>query len=123
MTLLEKFPELAEISKLDRQQLSGLSATFKMLVKMDVLDSVNEGLINFYREKIELATGEGVEFNTFKGWKDKGFKVCKGEKSFVVWGSPIKTKGKEETETKTETEPEGKFYPLSYLFCSLQVEK
>jgi hypothetical protein len=123
MTLLEKFPELAEISKLDRLQLRGLSAEFKMLVKCEAIDSVNEGLVNFYREKIGQATGEPVEFQTFKGWKDKGFKVRKGEKSFVVWGSPVKTKKKEEVKENNETEPDGKFYPLSYLFCSLQVEK
>ena len=64
----------------------------------------------------ELATG------TFKMWKDKGYKVVKGSKSFKFWSKPIKAK-KKDTEGEEAKETKYKFFNVAHVFTSEQVEK
>jgi len=64
----------------------------------------------------ELATG------TFKMWKDKGYKVVKGSKSFKFWSKPIKAK-KKDTEGEGTKETKYKFFNVAHVFTSEQVEK
>jgi hypothetical protein len=64
----------------------------------------------------ELATG------TFKMWKDKGYKVVKGSKSFKFWSKPIKAK-KKEAEGEETKETKYKFFNVAHVFTSEQVEK
>ena len=58
------------------------------------------------------------EFLTFKGWKEKGFKVKKGEKAFLVWGKKRKKEVEENEEAK-----EFSFFPLAFIFSNAQVEQ
>jgi len=64
----------------------------------------------------ELATG------TFKMWKDKGYKVVKGSKSYKFWSKPIKAK-KKEAEGEETKETKYKFFNVAHVFTSEQVEK
>ena len=79
---------------------------------------------DFIQRQHEMSTGQ-TEWNTFKGWKEEGYTVNKGEKGFIVWGAPRKFKAKAEVEcpkgeTK-EVEAEYRAFPISYLFHSGQV--
>ena len=67
------------------------------------------------------------QFKTFHDWKKAGYKVKKGEKSFRVWGSPLKAKkqGEEQqpvVEEKKDIEDTFKFWPMCSLFNENQVE-
>lgn len=59
-------------------------------------------------------------FNTFWEWKDKGYKVKKGEKAFLFWGS--KRKNKQDDQAKSQEEETYSFFPLCYVFSNAQVE-
>lgn len=96
-----------------RKFLVGLSKGIQMLVKDGVYDSVNEGLLDFYAEDLP----EGTEFKSFKGWKKAGKQVKKGERGYLLWGRPQKLEDKNKEEKE-----EFEFFPLAYVFSSLQVE-
>lgn len=103
-----------ETIKDKRKFLSGISQGIKKLVEMGQFDSVNEGLLAFYSEDLP----EGTEFESYRGWRKKGYQVRKGERAYLLWGSPRKAKS-----TKEEIkEDEFKFFPLAYVFSSQQVE-
>ena len=97
-----------------RQELKAISAGFKMLVKEGAIDSVNEGLVNYYREQ-----GHAV-LKSYKQWKEEGFQVKKGSKALLLWGEPQPIK-KQGQEGKPE-DKEDAFFPLAYVFSNLQVE-
>lgn len=59
-------------------------------------------------------------FNTFWEWKDKGYKVKKGEKAFLFWGS--KRKNKQDDQAQSQEEETYSFFPLCYVFSNAQVE-
>lgn len=102
-----------------REQLKAVSKFAKMLVKEGAADSVNQVIIEGYKEQ----NPEIEEFNTFKGWKDAGYKVKKGEKGFPIWGAPKTLIREEEKGDKGETEEkEEKYFPVAYLFADTQVE-
>ena len=102
---IEKRKSLIELSKLAR-----------VLVHSGAAEGVNDGLITIYSEQDKNIN----EFNTFNQWRQKGFIIVKGSKSFLVWGQPRKA-----TQTpEGSTEPEDyKFWPLCYLFADTQVFK
>ena len=62
---------------------------------------------------------EHTEFSTFKGWKEKGFKVKKGSKSFFIWSKPRKVEKKKEG---TDEKDEFNMFGIAYLFSNSQVE-
>jgi hypothetical protein len=78
---------------------------------------VNDLLIAMYAKQIGCGTSD---FNTFYGWKLKGFKVKKGEKGFAIWSRPKDTIKEEKTGQKAEDE--NKFFGLAYMFHKGQVE-
>lgn len=78
---------------------------------------VNDLLIEMYAKQIGCGKSD---FNTFYGWKDKGFKVKKGEKGFPIWSRP-KDVIKEE-KTGQQADDEHKFFGLAYMFHKGQVE-
>ena len=51
-----------------------------------------------------------------------GYFVKRGEKGYAVWGKPRKRKNYNELATENLPERE-KYYPIIYLFSSLQVQK
>lgn len=78
--------------------------------------SMNEILILQYKAETGAQT-----FRTFKGWKEIGFSVKKGEKGFPIFSRPIAAI---KAEQGKEPQPgEGKFFGTCYLFHEKQVEK
>ncbi len=60
-----------------------------------------------------------IDAKTFRGWREAGFQVKKGEKSIIHGITWIKAKNKGEEESDTDTP----IYPKSYaLFHKTQVE-
>lgn len=100
-----------------RELLKQMSESAKMMMELDpdIGDGVNDIILNrMYRNSIH------EEFNTFKGWKEKGFMVSKGSKAFFIWSKPRKVKKKEET--KKGEKDEFKMYGVAHLFSNAQVE-
>lgn len=102
--------------KQKRVELSKISEAAKFVVQTGAFDSVNEVLIDNYQKN----TGAN-EFNTFRQWKEKGYSVKKGEKSFPVWGAPLKTKI--DKSTGDEDQKRYSFFPICNLFHDNQVAK
>ncbi len=51
--------------------------------------SVNDILLSLYKDDVINITGHcPTEWGTFKQWKEKGYKIKKGEKAFRVWSRP-----------------------------------
>lgn len=90
--------------------------------------SVNELLTDIYSNQAQAR-----EWDTFKGWKKRGYYVAKGERGFAVWSRPIKA---DDAETDTgntdtdagesgesgETKPERENFYVAYIFCAAQVK-
>lgn len=94
-----------------RMLLKKLSAIAK--TKIQLTDSslrVNEVLIQMYSDETHK------EFNSYKQWKEKGFIVKKGEKSFFVWSKKLNAKDSK------EEDKEYKFFGMAHLFSNAQVE-
>lgn len=101
----------------NRTTLKNLSQFAKILVKEGAFDSVNDVLIDMYKKE----NPEIKEFNTYNQWKHKGKIVKKGEKAFLVWGSPREISQIPQENTTQNENDEFKFFPLCYLFNNLQV--
>lgn len=99
-----------------RNLLKQLSQTAKLMLEMnpDAGENVNDVILN----KMYRST-EHQEFNTFNGWKEKGFKVIKGSKAFFIWSKPRKVEKKKEG---TEEKDEFKMFGIAHLFSNSQVE-
>lgn len=97
-----------------RDELKALSKVAKLAISMGAEErTVNEILIEMYTDS------QNTEFHTLYQWSEKGFKVKKGSKSFLVWGKP---KDHQKTQAEQTEEDEDKFFPLCYLFSNAQVE-
>lgn len=95
--------------------------------------SVNELLTDIYSNQARAS-----EWDTFKGWKKRGYYVAKGERGFAVWSRPIKADdadtdtGNTDTDAGTgtgtgtgesgETKPERESFYVAYIFCAAQVK-
>ena len=107
--------------KENRETLKALSLQVKPLVNSGQYDFINEALIDcFYKQDGH------EEFNTLPQWNKKGYRIKRGSRAFVVWGSP-KEMSKEQQAEQQAAESEGdeekeNFWPLCYLFSNLQVE-
>ncbi|MEO0796294.1 MAG: ArdC family protein [Verrucomicrobiota bacterium] len=71
-------------------------------------------------------TGEN-EWSSFRGWKEKGFSVKKGEKGFMIWSRPKEFK--ETVEVKnvqtgevSEEEQKSMRFSIAYIFHAGQVQ-
>ncbi len=99
-----------------RALLKELSESAKMLMELDpdIGDRVNDVILNTM-----YASAEHSEFNTFKGWMEKGQIVKKGSKAFFIWSKPRKVQKKESEEGEKD---EFKMYGIAHLFSNAQVE-
>jgi N-terminal domain of anti-restriction factor ArdC len=79
---------------------------------------VNDLLIKMYANQLGIKKSD---FNTFFTWKEKGYKVKKGEKGFAIWSRP-KDVIKEE-KTGQQADDQNKYFGLAYLFHVGQVEQ
>ena len=101
-----------------RDDLKAISAQIKPMLPLTGFNSVNEALKAMY----EIPASE--ELNTFKGWKEKGYSVKKGEHAFTFWSAPIKRKKKQEEEAEAQdAEEKAGHFAICKLFASYQVEK
>lgn len=110
-----------------RAFLRAASAQLKPLAQSSE-KSVNELLTDIYSNQAQAR-----EWDTFKGWKKRGYYVAKGERGFAVWSRPIKA---DDAETDTgntdtdagesgesgETKPERENFYVAYIFCAAQVK-
>ncbi len=113
----ETLPKDAWIKKVvaTRKALSEISKPLQELVKAGIYESVNEALI-----KTIYRTAEHQEFNSFKAWKIKGFKVKKGEKGYPVWSRPVSVLKEEKGEGADDEST--KQFRIAYIFSNAQVE-
>lgn len=102
--------------KQKREQLKALSAPFKILIKEGAIPTINSALIETYTNETHQV------FKSYRGWLAEGYQVKKGEKAFLIWGSPQKLKSKK-APTQGDTEKESEFFPLAFIFSNAQVEK
>jgi DNA repair protein RadC len=98
--------------KANREALKQISQNVKPLVKEGYFESVNSAILATYREN------GNEEFNTFGQWLEKGFAVKKGERAFLVWGTPKRLPVINPESEKDEFD----YFPLCYLFSNKQVE-
>lgn len=105
-----------------RAFLRAASAQLKPLAQ-EAGKSVNELLTDIYSNRAQAR-----EWDTFKGWKKRGYYVAKGERGFAVWSRPIKA---DDADTATgatdagesgETKPERESFYVAYIFCAAQVK-
>ena len=75
--------------------------------------------LNHFIKKIHKIE-DSLNLNTFKKWKEKGFKVKKGEKGFLFFSKPKQIKKK--NVNKEEDEITFKRFLKCYLFTENQVE-
>lgn len=102
--------------KENRHKLIQLSIQAREIREEECLDSTINEIIRLY-----FYTDDTHQiFNTFWEWKDKGYKVKKGEKAFLFWGS--KRKNKQDQQAQSQEEESYSFYPLCYVFSNAQVE-
>jgi len=103
--------------KQKRKELSQLSAPVMQAVRNGMFATINEGLINIYKED----TGAS-RFDTVKQWNEKGFHITKGESAFLIWGSPL-SKPVDKEIKEDEESSKFKFFPICHLFSDLQVSE
>ena len=103
-----------EEMKAKRHALSELSQPFKLLVKEGAIETINEGLAQYYKD-----AGHEV-IKSYRQWQKEGYQVKKGSHALLFWGEPVKNEKPAQEKTEEKKEP---FYPLAYLFSNLQVEK
>lgn len=95
-----------------RNALREISNLVKPLIETGEIESVNEGIVNHYKEEFGFET-----LKTFNQWKNDGMFVKKGSKAFAVWGSPQNIPHPDPDSEKDEME----YFPLCYLFSNQQV--
>ena len=103
-----------------RAFLRAASAQLKPLAQ-EAGKSVNELLTDIYSNRAQAR-----EWDTFRGWKKRGYYVAKGERGFAVWSRPIKADEAEtdagESGESGETKPERESFYVAYIFCAAQVK-
>jgi len=102
--------------QMKRKVLSELSQTITPLVEAGEYETINEGLIDMYKDD------NNQVFKTYNQWKAEGYQVKRGAKAYNVWAKPLSAQ-KEATETTPEDENGKQFFPLCFLFSNAQVEK
>lgn len=103
--------------KANRQKLIELSILARQIREREMIE---DSTINAIIRDFLYIDENNVVFNGFWEWKEKGFKVKKGEKAFLFWGK--KTKNIQDREPISEDEKVYSFFPLAYLFSNNQVE-
>lgn len=97
-----------------REGLKAISRMIQQLVKAGQYNTVNEGLVDMYRQQGH------EEIHSFRKWLELGYCVRRGEKALLLWGEPRKAANKEKQNDKDQDE--FSFFPLAYVFSDKQVE-
>jgi hypothetical protein len=109
----------AEGKDAKRALLKELSGQAKLILSMnpDAGHNVNDVILN-----VMYKSEQHQVFKTFKKWKEEGFKVVKGSKSFFIWSAPRKVEKKAGPDAKAGEEKESfKMFGVCYLFSNAQV--
>lgn len=82
-------------------------------------ETVNECLVVIYTKR----TGQ-TDWETFMGWKERGYSVKKGETGAAIWGRPVRLKRRRGDAAAAEpsADSETEWFPVSYLFHAGQVQ-
>lgn len=110
-----------------RQYLRLASAKLKPLAQASG-KTVNELLTAEYSYRAHAR-----EWDTFRGWKSRGYYVAKGERGFAVWSRPISAAEAAEaaaeatatdaTDAATDADtPTREAFYVAYIFCAAQVK-
>ena len=73
--------------------------------------------------KAMLAKGQEIPLHTYKGWKDRGMTVRKGEHGIECKLGKKKTSKKSDDDKESSEDDDGFYLTKSYLFTKDQVEK
>lgn len=105
--------------------------TNTMIIMNESVRLMNEGVLDGTGEFVTVESSDGTnkqlelpeEIHTFRGWKERGYAVKKGEKAiakFPIWKHTSK---KVETEDGEEEEKTNMFMRTAAFFKFSQVEK
>ncbi len=72
--------------------------------------------LNYYILNHVYKQYEGEEFKTFDEWKKEGETIKRGAKAYPIWGKPQRVINEETGEEKV-------YYPMNYVFSSMQIEE
>ncbi len=118
------FKKECKLSDIARRELIKLSQIAKVVKEQREIEtgeffSINDILLEMHRD-----SSGANDFRTFQDWKKAGYSVRKGEKSFRVWGKPVKAKKAVEPESDPSDSEEKsyKLWPMCSLFNEMQVE-
>lgn len=99
----------------NRKKLIAISQPAKVLVKIGKFDTVNEAITSIYAEQGHK------NLKTFRQWLKEGRPVKKGEKALLLWGEPVKRRGKKADQEAEEAKDS--FFPICYVFSENQVSE
>lgn len=105
---------MKEEMKIKRDELKSISRIMQMAVKMGLYSTVNEALVDMYRQQGH------TEIHSFKKWLEFGYCVKKGEKALLLWGEPRNAPNAEKQNANDKDE--FSFFPLAYVFSQKQVQ-
>lgn len=106
-------------------QVNDIAAKKAILPHLTTNDIIKE----LYEGDVEEKTGTRPKtWATFNQWKEKGYRVKKGEKAFRVWSRPNPVKSKDAngnpiTETAADSAESEKHFFVACIFNEMQVEK
>lgn len=100
-----------------RDILKTLSKPLQELAKSDAIESVNEGLKDYYRQD-----GHHI-LKTIHQWNKEGKRIKKGEHALCLWGRPKKREEHNNTAVNgTEEDNPLNFFPICYVFSNRQLQ-
>jgi hypothetical protein len=102
-----------------RAYLKAISPALQKIAK-ETGERVNDLLTSQYSRAAACA-----DWDTFRGWKKRGYFVGKGEKGFAVWSRPI-TKGDgndadDQGDDQEDTDNRAAPFYTAFIFCARQV--
>jgi len=112
------------LSELSRDAEAIRTAKMKEATTIEAAAYWESKTVNYFLTNFIYPASEGTKvYKTFHEWKKEGATVKKGEKAFLIWGSPVNAKHQAEDQ-RAEEEDKGheyEFYPLCYVFSEYQV--
>lgn len=113
------------LSELSRDAEAIRTAKVKEATTIEAAAYWESKTVNYFLMNFIYPASEGTKvYKTFHEWKNEGATVKKGEKAFLIWGSPIYAKHQAEEQNTEGGEDKGheyEFYPLCYVFSENQV--
>lgn len=105
-----------------RAYLKAVSPALQKIAK-ETGERVNDLLTAQYSRQAACA-----DWDTFRGWKNRGYFVGKGEKGFAVWSRPITdaddqedNQGDDQGDDQRDTDNRAAPFYTAFIFCARQV--